>query len=274
MRSPRACAAVLIGTSLALAACSGGGAAQSGGRTAQRYAGPLAKEAWSGFEPGPWAAHSRLEMKQVERHSDRSVLRFYVTNLAKQRNYPAFYRWVARYDNLAFTLVDPVGHKAYTPLYEGSRTVGSGRVEQEPGVKYEKVLHFPPVPAGLRTLTVITPSTAGEFTGVPVVDGAALPMTPQATGSPGPVPVPMVPYTAKAAGGVYDLYGLTEGEVKSTVRSNTEERVGLRTDVLFAFDSAKPVAPRKGDPGPGRRRDQSQGRPGQAADPHRGPHRR
>jgi len=54
----------------------------------------------------------------------------------------------------------------------------------------------------------------------------------------GQVAWPVRGLDAPATGGTHDLYGITEGEIKSTTSSGSEEKVGLRTDVLFEFDKA------------------------------------
>ncbi|MEV1199680.1 OmpA family protein, partial [Microbispora rosea] len=41
---------------------------------------------------------------------------------------------------------------------------------------------------------------------------------------------------------VQDLYGITESAEKTTIASGGDETVGLRTDVLFAFDSDRLTA--------------------------------
>ncbi|MGI5416779.1 OmpA family protein [Actinomadura luteofluorescens] len=114
-----------------------------------------------------------------------------------------------------------------------------------PGARYETILEFPALPASLDRMTVVTPTTAGEFTGVPVVDGQGpvKPAAPVADLFDKPRPGSVVAWPVRgldgpAKGGTFDLYGITEGEVKSTTSSITEEKVGLRTDVLFAFDKA------------------------------------
>ncbi|WP_165966940.1 OmpA family protein [Actinomadura sp. 7K507] len=208
----------------------------------------MAKEAWSALNGG----HSRIEMKQVERHGDRSVLRFYLTNPGKEPDHYSFGTSIAgsAFGNLHFMLVDPVGQKAYTPLYDDNgngKTVGSDLfvTSAHPGARYETILAFPPLPESLDRMTVITPTTAGEFTGVPVVDGQG-PVKPTApapglTDKPAPgsrVAWPVRGLDSPAKGGVHDLYGITEGDVKSTTTSGSEEKVGLRADVLFEFDKA------------------------------------
>ncbi|MES9543162.1 OmpA family protein [Actinomadura sp. NPDC000600] len=252
MRTGRTVTALLL-LPMALAGCSGGGEQKPAShRTAAEkpkpYTGPMAKDAWSSLGGG----HSRIEMKQVERRGDRSVLRFYLTNPGKEPEHYSFGTTIAgsAYGNLHFMLVDPVGHKAYTPLYDNNgtgKTVGSDLfiMSAFPGARYETILEFPPLPASLDRMTVVTPTTAGEFTGVPVVDGQG-PVKPAAPvpdffDKPKPgsqVAWPVRGLDAPAKGGAYELYGITEGEVKSTTSSATEEKVGLRTDVLFAFDKA------------------------------------
>ncbi|WP_158079492.1 OmpA family protein [Actinomadura sp. CNU-125] len=188
-------------------------------------------------------------MKDVQHFPDHSVLRFYLSNPGKESTFFSFGTSVAgsAFGALNFGLVDPVGHKAYTPLYTGSSTVGSDLRFQsaDPGARYETVLAFPPLPASVDTVTVVTPTTAGEFTSVPVVDGTSeppfAPEIPKGLSSDKPgttLSWPTRQRTKEAAGGTYDLYGLTESPTKSTTTSSTEEKVGLRTDVLFAFDKA------------------------------------
>ncbi|WP_165978301.1 OmpA family protein, partial [Actinomadura darangshiensis] len=241
---------VLLVLPLALTGCSGADNKKPGSHTTpdkpKPYTGPMAKDAWSSLNGG----HSRIEMKQVERHGDRSVLRFYLTNPGKKEEHYSFGTTLpgSAYGNLHFTLIDPVGHKAYTPLYDDrDKTVGSDLfiTAAYPGARYETILEFPPLPEQLDRITVITPTTAGEFTSVPVVDGQGpiKPSAPAPTLFDKPKPGSQVAWpvrglNAPAKGGTYDLYAITEGEVKSTTTSSTEEKVGLRTDVLFAFDKA------------------------------------
>ncbi|QKW34178.1 OmpA family protein [Actinomadura sp. NAK00032] len=234
-----------------LAACdSGGGAPASRGtaETGRPHSGPMIKEAWSALGGG----RSRLEVRAVERHRDRSVLRLYVTNPERDPKMYSFATSVAgsAFGQLHFTLVDPVGHKAYGPLYDRGgegNTVGSDLrfTMVRPGVRYEAVLAFPRLPESVRAVTVVTPTTAGEFTGVPVIDGKGEggPTAPVVDDATPPSPGATVAFKTReqqgdASGRTYDLYGLTEGEVQSTSTSASEQTIGLRTDVLFAFDKA------------------------------------
>ncbi|MBO2454619.1 OmpA family protein [Actinomadura barringtoniae] len=244
-----AVAAVLI----LLAGCSSPSEAKPEGKTAAppKYTGPLTKEAWSGLP----ASHSRIEMKQIERYADHSVLRFYVTDLEREPRTIAFSTGMAGMGKLDLKLIDPLGHKAYFPLYDKDGTgdtVGSQTWPQSnaPGVRYETLLHFPPIPKDVRSLTVIAPTTAGEFTSVPVVDGTGSggPSAPIVGDNPTPgstVAWPLRTVVGKAPAWVVDMYGLTEGTVKSTSTSNSEEKIGLRTDVLFDFDKATLTAKAK-----------------------------
>ncbi|MEV5825827.1 OmpA family protein [Spirillospora sp. NPDC052242] len=250
MRVQGALAAALVLPLALVAACDGGDgggpAATAGTEKTPAYTGPMVKEAWSALGGG----RSRIEVKEVGRLPDRSLLRFYLTNPGKEATFFSFGTSVAgsAFGNLHFTLVDPVGHKAYTPLYDGGGlTVGSETrwTSVHPGVRYETVLAFPPLPESVRRITVISPTTAGEFTGVPVVTGGpklpAAPAVPDGLTAPGAgttVSFPMRNPTGETSGGTHDLYSLTEGEAKSTTSSSTEETIGLRTDVLFAFDQA------------------------------------
>lgn len=244
--------AALLAVPLVVTACSGGDekprARHAPPQKPKPYTGPMVKDAWSSLGGG----HSRIEIKQVERRGDRSVLRFYLTNPEDRPKGYSFATSAAgvAFGNLHFTLVDPVGHKAYTPLYDNNgkgKTVGSDLflLSAYPGVRYETVLAFPPLPKSLDRITVVTPTTAGEFTGVPVVDGTGpwqpTAPTPDLADHPQPgsqVSWPIRDQNGPAWGGSADLYSLTEDEVKTTAKTSTEEKVGLRTDVLFAFDQA------------------------------------
>lgn len=223
----------------------GGGGRATGFSNGSR---PLVKEGWFGIG----SSHVRLEIQRVERHADKSVLRFYVTSLANQAQTPSFgTAGAAGIYNMHFDLVDPVGRKLYRPMYDSSdNTVGSEATQSEPGVRYEAVLYFAPIPKGVDTVTVISPGTAGEFTGVPVVDstGPAGPAAP--TPSSGETPArgstrawPLLQPNGQPKGQVQDLYDITEDATQSKSSSGTDETIALRTDVLFAFDSAQ-LSPR------------------------------
>ncbi|MCD0448721.1 OmpA family protein [Actinocorallia sp. API 0066] len=175
-------------------------------------------------------------------------MRYYVTNLGERAAQPDLSIGFGLRHYASILLIDPVGGKAYLPSQdERSRQVGSDtrRGLYQPGVRYEHVLAFAELPADLAAVTVLTNTTAGEFTGIPVKD---------ASGTPGPS-APPAPVTGAAAGETYswplstdvgdaegrivDLYGYTETDSRSTDGGGKDERIGLRTDVLFAHDSDK-----------------------------------
>ncbi|WP_123668076.1 OmpA family protein [Actinocorallia herbida] len=261
MRSLRKTALVLS-VALVVAGCSDGGEPE-GARTSEAAPGAsaspapvvYAKEGWTGpVDP----VRIRLEVGAVERYADRSLLRFYVTNLTERPAFPDLAAAIANRAHMSLTLLDPVGGQAYLPLRDArGLQLGSDprQTLYRPGVRYEHVLAFPALPADLDALTVLTNTTAGEFTGIPVADGA---------GTPGPSapPAPALP-TDQVGGQTYAfplregtgepenaepraLVGLTETDVKSTRKGPDGEEVGLRTDVLFTIDSAK-LSPRARD---------------------------
>ncbi|WP_169814132.1 OmpA family protein [Actinomadura kijaniata] len=185
----------------------------------------------------------------MERYPDRSVLRFHFTNLDTDNS--SFKLGVSMasdsFGQVVMYLVDPVGRKLYQALYDGDdQPAGSDfrNVDAAPGVRYEAQIHFPPLPKDVRAVTVVTPTTAGEFTGVPVVEGrnpapnAPLP-SPDTTPPPGTtVAVPARRPQGTPRGRVWGLYGMAFGQVKSETTTSGEHRVGLRSDVLFDFDKA------------------------------------
>jgi outer membrane protein OmpA-like peptidoglycan-associated protein len=218
----------------------------AGGRAGDGQSKSLVKEGWFGFKGD---LRLRLEIQGVERYADKSVLRFFVTNLGKEADTPSFgVAGVLGMENLHFTLVDTAGRKAYRPMYTTDQTtVGSQASQSDPGVRYEAVLYFPPLPAGTDTVTVISPGTAGEFTSVPVTEGKGRPVPAAPTPTSGETPAPgstrawpMVDVSeGQDRGRVDALFDITENQTQSKTTSGTEETIGLRTDVLFAFDSAQ-----------------------------------
>ncbi|XVQ85625.1 OmpA family protein [Microbispora siamensis] len=208
----------------------------------------LAKEGWFG-PTGP--LHARVEMRGVERFPDRSVLRLTVTSLEDEARHTgnAFGTAAGDFGSYRIPLIDPVGGKVYHPLTDRVGTLGSKPGYYQPGVRYETVVYYPAIPADVRTVTAITAGTAGEFTGVPVVDGtgSGSPLSPTAAPGSTPAPGATVSWPVRKPAGpitssVQDLYGITEGTEKTTTASGGDETVGLRTDVLFAFDSDRLTA--------------------------------
>ncbi|MGK5554048.1 OmpA family protein [Actinomadura kijaniata] len=258
-RAPAPCAAAgLVLAAALLTGCGLGGEDGPGGggrpggdppAPAPRRSGPMVKQAWSMTNGSP----TKIEVTGVERHADRSVLRFHLTNLGQAWNQFSFGTSLASaaFAEIDFLLLDPVGRKLYHPLVdEGGKGKAVGSVARtfpaDPGVRYEAVLHFPPLPKDVRTVTLITPSTAGEFTGVPVVEGRAGRTGPEApVSAPGDDPprgstvaLPVREAQGATPHWVDDLYGLASGEVTTTATSRDQQRIGLRADVLFDFDKA------------------------------------
>ena len=152
-------------------------------------------------------------------------------------------------DSTRFKLLDPVNGKYYWPLREGDsdgKTFGSrmgAYPDAAPGVRHALRLYFPPVPAGATRLTVLTPGTTGEMTGIPVVTGAAkdAPVPrPKAAKAGTPHFFRVYPPAGKVWSAVTDLHDYVEGEQKTTSTGGGEEKIALRADVLFAFDKATP----------------------------------
>ncbi len=208
----------------------------------------LAKDGWFGLTR---PLHARVEIRAVERLGDRSVLRLTVTSLEGEARHAGNSFGTAAGDlgSYRIPLVDPVGRKVYHPLTDRVGTLGSKPGYYQPGVRYETVVYYPPIPADVRTVTAITAGTAGEFTGVPVVDGTGSggPQAPAAApgGTPAPgatVSWPVREPSGQVTGSVQDLYGIVEGAERTTAASGSDETVGLRTDVLFAFDSDRLTA--------------------------------
>ena len=205
-------------------------------------------------------ARFRVRIDGVLRDATRTVLRVTVTNLETTEQL-GLDRWgdsSSDYSFGGFKLLDPVGGK----LYHGYRLnnphglgFGSRLLEtrMQPGVNYAAVVYFPPLPQTVTAVTVLSPGTTGEFTGVPVTagsytappvaaDGTARSQQIQAVNSPRPpgatVEVPAVEPPADAFGLVTDVSGLTSGPERETVSSPAQTSVALRSDILFAFGKA------------------------------------
>ena len=195
------------------------GAPPTGGR--------FVKEGWFGTADG---LHARVEIKGIERQGARSVLRYSVTSLGSAAASVPF----------AVSLLDPVGRKLYRPV--GTAAPGAptapgapatpAPIQFAPGATRELTAEFPPLPASVQKLTVLTNGTAGEFTGIPVTGTGDAPATAR--------PAPDGPAAADA--NPADLYDITEGEIKDVTSSGSDVKMNLRTDVLFDFDSAKLTA--------------------------------
>ncbi|PRX05235.1 UNVERIFIED_ORG: outer membrane protein OmpA-like peptidoglycan-associated protein [Actinomadura viridilutea] len=212
--------------------------------------GGLVKEGWFGAADG---LHARIEIKGVERQPTRSVLRLTLTPLEAATPSPTA---AAGTMPFAVSLLDPVNRRFYRPLTGGQPSRLTVNTPQEMTVEY------PPLPPDVQRITVITPGTAGEFTGVPVTTAAASAPTSSASTSSAPTATAAAAATPGAApttsptasptaspgasqapgGGAIDLYDITEGEVRDVVSGPAEESLSLRADALFDSDSDKPSA--------------------------------
>ncbi|GAB3277984.1 hypothetical protein GCM10027589_03950 [Actinocorallia lasiicapitis] len=188
----------------------------------------------------------RTEMVRVERYADHAVLRIGFLSLEPEPVTTVFLFGSGLLDAGmgGFRLVDPVGRKYYPPLQEHGDTFGSRQNgEFRPGVRYLGAVYYPPIPPEVSVVTVVSSGNSpGLYAGVPVVDGTEpAAAVPRPTGMPAPgdtveleadTPPPGFP------GSAVDLFGIAESPERETSSSSTEERIGLRTDVLFAFDKA------------------------------------
>jgi outer membrane protein OmpA-like peptidoglycan-associated protein len=191
------------------------------------------------------AIRFRTEMLGIERFPDYSVLRFRVTNLEKEQQSGLFLfgsGGIAKGFG-GFRLVDSVNRKLYYALRAGNDygdAFGSRDTWFQPGIAYEGFVYFPALPATATRMTVLSYGSPGLYAGIPVVDGS---QPPQAASEP-PVPPGPSPTLGSVLPqgtiwrGSADLVGVVEDDERSTATSASEETIGLRTDVLFAFDSA------------------------------------
>ncbi|WP_242902657.1 OmpA family protein [Actinomadura terrae] len=237
----------------------GGGARPSTAPPAGKYV----KEGW--FGTGTSGLHARVEIKAVERQAAKSVVRYSVTSLdTASKTVP-----------MPMSVIDPVGREFYRAA------AATGGDQFAPGATRELVAEIPPLPPTVQQVTVLTPGTTGEYTGIPVTSGGGsvqntpgggAPGSGTSTGtggsgapagylaaapSPSPTPsgsgpvgsgtsgtgtpsgMPTMPGTGSSPGMPVDLYDITEGEIKDVTSSGSDVTVNLRTDVLFAFNSAK-----------------------------------
>ncbi|MFI0449411.1 OmpA family protein [Actinomadura sp. 6N118] len=164
----------------------------------------LIKEGWFG---GGDALHAKVEIREVERQGAKSVLKLTVTSLDSAAKSMAF----------PVPLIDPVGRKLYRPVSPNTA------VQFQPNVARELISEYPAIPQAVTRVTALTPGTAGEYTGVPVTGVASSPASDAQPDAANPV----------------DLYDITEGEIRDVTSSGSDVTVNLRTDVLFAVDSAK-----------------------------------
>ncbi|MFG1943073.1 OmpA family protein [Nonomuraea sp. NPDC048826] len=193
----------------------------------------------------------RVEVKSVERHPDLTVLRMEIATTQDTKASGDF-----GYDGLPgqsvsfgrFRLLDPVGRKVYFTLRDKSgemafgtrhNTARSTNFPEEflPGVSYPVEVYFPPLPAGVRAVSLVPDLAMAPTTGVPVTDGAPPPVAKE-RGEGGEHQWQVVLPTEDPWSGVSGLNELVETPEKTTFQEGGKETVALRTDVLFAFDKA------------------------------------
>lgn len=238
---------------------SGAGAHQSGGSHV--------RQVWF----GKFDIVAKLDLHRVERYPHYSVLQMDLYNpTSKALNYWGKFG-SSRASNInrsefgfsGFGLLDSVGKKYYPTLREGSekgeafgtRLEASDDpdtlpdIEVQPGVRNPVQVYFPPLPAGVKQVTVMTPGSTGEMTGIPVIDTgrpvASVPKTDDNT-SDGATPKPGQTFTypvhspsGKIWSQVQDLHETVQGLTKTTTSGGDEQTLGLRADVLFAYNSDK-----------------------------------
>ncbi len=187
----------------------------------------------------------KLDIYRVERYERYSVLRFALINL---EDTPASGN---SFDG--FRLLDPIGQRIYFTLRKGDylgEAFGSQDgydIQYRQGVRYRGVLYFPQLPEHLKWITVLSPTgnTTGEFTGIPVVDGSGKPSVNKKSPPPTPkrgqtVKLPTNPPRGDVWSNSKVLYSRADSSTARTnVSSPGKQKVSLRADVLFAFDSAE-----------------------------------
>jgi outer membrane protein OmpA-like peptidoglycan-associated protein len=212
-------------------------------------------------------ANFRVQIDGVLRDPQRTVLRLTVTNLeaTDQIGIDRFGDSGSDYSFVGFKLLDPVGGKLYYGYRKDSVSgLGFGsrlhEITLQPGVHYQAVAYFPPLPNNVSAVTVTSPGTTGVFTGVPVTTGsytatsaadagAAHSQEVIAINSPRPagatVELPPVEPDASVWSLAADVSGLTVTAEKETTSSPVQRSVALRSDILFNFGSASLTAKAK-----------------------------
>lgn len=205
----------------------------------------------------------RVRIDKVLRDSARTTLRLTVTNVSPttQIGIDRFGDSSSDYSFVGFKLLDPVGGKLYYGFRDGNiGALGFGsrlkEISLQPGVGYEATVYFPPLPARVSSVTVLTPGTTGEITGVPVSAGTY--SAPVATGesaeikelnapkSPGDsVELPVVEPPAGAWSLAADVSGTISAADRESTTSPTRRSVALRSDILFPFGKATLTAKAK-----------------------------
>ncbi|MEV0424123.1 OmpA family protein [Streptosporangium canum] len=197
----------------------------------------------------------RIEVQAIDRHAKLTVLRMEImttatTNTAGDFGYGTLPTSFAR-----FRLFDPIGKKTYFTLREndsngdafGTRNRKAAFDYPEdfvPGVRYPVEVYFPPLPATAKTMSIVPDLPMGPMTGIPVTDGGAEPTARERSSSDLPktgdsFQWPVVVPNGEIWSSVSDLNELVETPVMTTTQAGDTETIGLRTDVLFAFDKAR-----------------------------------
>ncbi|MEU6740209.1 OmpA family protein [Streptosporangium sandarakinum] len=197
----------------------------------------------------------RIDVKAIERHAKLTVLRMEIMTTATV-NTPGDFGYgslTTSFDR--FRLFDPIGRKVYFTLREndsnghafGTRNHQAGADYPDdfvPGVRYPVEVYFPPLPATAETMSIAPDLPMGPMTGIPVTDGAAEPTARERGSTDTPkagdtFQWPVVVPNGEIWSAVSDVNELVETPVKSTTQEGDKETIGLRTDVLFAFDKAR-----------------------------------
>ncbi|GAA3446685.1 OmpA family protein [Planomonospora venezuelensis] len=196
----------------------------------------------------------RIDIRSVERHPRLTVLRMEIMTTAGRGTKGDFGYGSVPSDFARFRLLDPVGRKLYNTLREkdhdgpafGTRHVLATAGFPEdfvPGVRYPVEVYFPPLPGTVTAVSVVPDMPIGPMTGIPVTGGGAEPVARERSSPDTPTAGqvfqwPVVPPSGEVWSWVADLTELVETPQKTTTQEGPRETVGLRTDVLFAFDEA------------------------------------
>ncbi|TDE56417.1 hypothetical protein E1295_10740 [Nonomuraea mesophila] len=198
----------------------------------------------------------RVEVKAVERHSALTALKLVITTTADEPVSGDF-----RYDGLRgqsvsfgrLRLLDPVGGKvsfalrekdAEGPAFGTRHPMAGARLPDDfrPGVRYPVEVYFPSLPAEVKSVSLVPDLPVAAMTGLPVTEGSAAPVAKERQdGDPAPgaeFQWAVVPPSGEIWSGVSGVNELVEAPQKTTLKEGGKETVGLRTDVLFAFDKA------------------------------------
>ena len=258
---------LIVGVLAAATACTGKTPDSDASTGTQGFGGPSVATPASGIaRDGVFdvnrtnEAKFRVGIDAVVRDANRTVLRLTVTNLEskEQQGIDQFGASSSDQSFVGFRLLDPVGGKLYYGMRlgsEGGPGFGSRlyQIRLQPGVHYSAVVYLPPLPENVTAVTVLTPGTTGEITGVPVRSGSYT-ATPAATGgaeqskqiiainSPRPpgasVEIPPVEPSGDAWSLVADVSGLVVTPEGETTASPVQRSVALRSDILFDFGSS------------------------------------